>query len=115
MISLTNREERFEFYLHSFKDVGAVLEARAHWIQRQWRVRLDFGRRPSRRRVKTDNEHMVCSHLTIDKMWDQSKLEHGGYRSKHYLFWCRHRLEGSSKRNGELGCLGKSQNSLTLV
>ncbi len=95
------------FYLHSFKDVGAVLEARAHRVQRQWRVRLDFGRRPPRRRVETHSKHMICGHLTINKMRDQSELERGAYRSKHQSFWCRHRLERISQRDGELGCLGE--------
>ncbi len=106
-VGLTNNELSSKFHFHSFEDVSAVLEARAHRVQRRWRIMLDFGCRPSRRRVETHNEHMLWSHLTTYETWDQSELEHVACRSEHLRLRYWYRLARLCRYYNELGRLTK--------
>lgn len=45
--------------LHSFKNGGTVLEARACWVQNKWPIWLDFGCGPSRLGVEGCYHHVI--------------------------------------------------------
>lgn len=45
--------------LHSFENGGAVLKARACWVQNKWTVWLDFRCGPSRLGVEGGHHHVI--------------------------------------------------------
>jgi hypothetical protein len=50
--------------LQTFKDVGAVVKARARWVEVEWSIRFNLRRGPSAVWRKVHIEHMVCRDLS---------------------------------------------------